>query len=447
MYVRTNPSLKNSNGEGAVLNALDWCLTKPRNMPKKRSASYRNFYFHIFSPPMDTCAACRKTAAKYTCPYCRAKTCSLPCFQEHKDASSSCIAARKEHEQASLHGPPTSILSRERGPTSRFVPMNKYDYNQLIQDYQFLNQVGRMVSSTGRALYDGKMLGTHIAGEQRRAPAAVQRREALAKQLSYHKLPIMLLPEGMSKRKINRTQWDTKNQRMLYTAHVSFPCASPNPLVQGWLFHRIEGGMDIVQSVLCQMERIQARLQDTRSADEAPASKRARTETLPEVWAMLGVPCTKSDRTGHLPTNGVLLLHVYEIRLRNESTSKFLDWWVRKGAALESVAPLSSTSTAPMVQPHALQAVSQLRPDKDTVAKSPLHSNTRQHYIRIMPGMTFESVLRSMPSAFGLVEYFDLEWWHMDALRDAEHKNQVNIMTIHTPAPPPTLVAYASDSE
>ena len=100
-----------------------------------------------------------------------------------------------------------------------------------------------------------------------------------------------------------------------------------------------------------------------------------------------------------------------------------------------------------MIQPHALQAVSQLRPDKDTVATSPLDSHTRQYYIRIVPGMTFESVLRSIPSAFGLVEYFDLEWWHVDALRDAERKSQVSVMTIPTPAPPPTLVAYASDSE
>lgn len=396
---------------------------------------------------MDTCAACQKTAAKYTCPYCRAKTCSLPCFQEHKNASSSCKAARAEHEHASRHGPPISILGLERGPTSRFVPMNKYDYNQLMEDYQFLNQVGRMVSSTGRALYEGKLLGTKSAGEQRRAPASVQRRDALAKQLSFHKLPIMLLPDGMSKRKVNRTQWDTKNQRMLYSAHLSFPCASPNPLVQGWLFHRMEGGADIVHHVLVEMERIGARLQDARPADEAPASKRARTETLPEVWASLGVPCTLSDRAGCLPTNGVLLLHVYEIRLRNESTSKFLDWWVRKGAALESEASPPSTSTTPMVQPHALQAVSQLRPDKDAVATSPLDSHTRQYYIRIMPGMTFDSVLRSIPSAFGLVEYFDLEWWHVDALRDAERKSQVSVMTIPTPAPPPTLVAYASDSE
>ena len=70
--------------------------------------------------------------------------------------------------------------------------MNKYDYNQLMEDYQFLNQVGRMVATTGRALYEAKLLGSKSAGEQRRAPASVHRRDGLATQLSYHKLPIML---------------------------------------------------------------------------------------------------------------------------------------------------------------------------------------------------------------------------------------------------------------
>lgn len=157
------------------------------------------------------CASCQATPCKYTCPYCAATTCSLPCFREHK-ASSACEQARATFGAGTAKGVSPSLLARKRGDVARFVPMKDYDYNQMLDDYQFLNQIGRVVSSTGRSLGDAHMLPQDATPGPgvRRGPASQQRRDALAKQLGFHKLPIMLLPDGMSRRKMNRTHWDAK---------------------------------------------------------------------------------------------------------------------------------------------------------------------------------------------------------------------------------------------
>lgn len=157
-----------------------------------------------------SCVVCAAAPGKYTCPYCMENTCSLACFRIHK-SEASCAKARSEHERASTWGP-ASLLARSRGDVSRFVPMRDYDYNQMMQDYQFLSQVGRVVTSAGRELTDSNLVSDDKSkpGPPRRLTASQQRREQLAKQLGFQRLPIMLLPNGMSKRKQNRTSWESK---------------------------------------------------------------------------------------------------------------------------------------------------------------------------------------------------------------------------------------------
>lgn len=292
--------------------------------------------------------------------------------------------------------------------------MNMYDYNQMIEDYQFLNQVGRLVTSKGRDIQNAKITSTAPGQTPRRPPATVQRRDALAKQLAYQKLPIMLLPDGMSKRKANRTHWDAKAQKMLFTAHLVLPCATNAHLREnGLFFHRIEGKTEVAAFVSAELSRV--------CADEPPL-KRARVES-PDI----SMPYESSA----LSNPGILLMRVYEKRLRNESSAKYLDWWARKGAALEGAQPPQQESTMPsMVPPHVLHAVSQLRSDKDSVPTSPLAPNAHHYYAHVIPGVTFDTLLRSLPASFGIVEYFDLEWWHIESLRDAERRGQVQFVPL-----------------
>ena len=54
----------------------------------------------------------------------------------------------------------------------------------------------------------------------------------------------------------------------------------------------------------------------------------------------------------------------------------------------------------------------------------------RQCYVRIEPGLSFEKVLRSIPTAYGIVEFFELEIWDIEACRDAERRNHVCILPL-----------------
>jgi len=54
----------------------------------------------------------------------------------------------------------------------------------------------------------------------------------------------------------------------------------------------------------------------------------------------------------------------------------------------------------------------------------------RQYYVRIEPGLTFERVLRCIPTAYGIVEFFELEIWDIEACRDAERRNHVCILPL-----------------
>ena len=111
---------------------------------------------------------------------------------------------------------------------SAYVSMNKYDYNQMVRDYQFLNQVGRVAASTGRHLVDKGLVQPPgpPSGAPRRSSAAQHRRDQYAKQVSYRRLPIMLLPDGMSKRSANRSHWEPKRKQLCLTVHYAFPSAA-----------------------------------------------------------------------------------------------------------------------------------------------------------------------------------------------------------------------------
>ncbi|KOS15627.1 hypothetical protein Malapachy_2396 [Malassezia pachydermatis] len=385
--------------------------------------------------------------------------------------------------------------------------MKEYDYNQMLEDYQFLNQVGRMVTERGRELSNGKMLAPEkpAAGpSSRHGPAAQQRREALGKQIAFHKLPIMLVPDGMSRRKQNRSHWDAKQRRMLFTIQFHFPCQRTSEdatiaraQAQGILVHSLEGPTCLSHVCLTELERLSARVHHQSvtawhariTPDERPG-KRARMDDMshrmdrvshhgpwhlaPDVMASLGLPHAPNHALS-LPASSALVLHVYPLRLRNESSVKYLDWWARKGAMQEAAATPATVSTSEamskpslLVPQHILDQVSQLRADPSTVVDSPLTSSTTQYYVLVPSEMDLLTLIRRIPSEFGMVEFADLELWHTEALTMAERRGQVVLLPLGpapstptdttTPAPTspeavklaamPTLVAYtSSDSE
>lgn len=366
------------------------------------------------------CAVCGAESSKYTCPYCTATTCSLPCFQQHK-SSAKCAAARASHERRAAIGAPSSLLQRGARDPSRFIAMRDYDHNQMMQDYQFLSQVGRVVSSTGRDLSDARMLpdagkpGAHA----RRVPAAQHRREQLGKQIMFRKLPIMLLPDGMSKRQQNKTYWDTKKKSVLYTVQCTFPCV---PDTEGVSVHGQPGDADIGVSLRRALGQGDA---------EQPEAKRRRTDGT----STLGlVP----DAYGGLEaaSDAMLLLRIYPLRLRNETTTRFLDWWSRKGAALEASGEVAFSAPParrePLVPQHVLDSVARLHGNEGKTAQTD-DALAWAHvalYVSVPAASKIEWLFRSLPPDYGIVEFLELEVWKKEAFAAAERRGKCQLMSL-----------------
>ncbi|KIY45879.1 hypothetical protein FISHEDRAFT_30260, partial [Fistulina hepatica ATCC 64428] len=67
------------------------------------------------------CAVCSTKNAIYTCPRCHIKTCSLSCSSSHK-TQNNCSGQRNK---------------------VAFVPMNGYKWGTMMDDYVYLEEVGR----------------------------------------------------------------------------------------------------------------------------------------------------------------------------------------------------------------------------------------------------------------------------------------------------------------
>merc|ERR1711881_684519 len=84
---------------------------------------------NIAAPPtLKTCEMCCKEAAKYTCPACRKRTCSLACVNDHKQKFA-CSGSRDKTE---------------------FVAVNEFTNINLLNDYRFLEEVARVSDNAKR---------------------------------------------------------------------------------------------------------------------------------------------------------------------------------------------------------------------------------------------------------------------------------------------------------
>ena len=91
-----------------------------------------------------TCSSCAEPA-KYTCPGCEARSCSLACVRAHKEASG-CSGRR---------------------PPSTYRPMADFDDLTLLRDYQFLEHANRTLDSADRRLRDADLLvRAHLSDSQ-----------------------------------------------------------------------------------------------------------------------------------------------------------------------------------------------------------------------------------------------------------------------------------------
>ena len=143
------------------------------------------------------CIVCSSSAAIYTCPRCAIQTCSLPCSTTHKTRTG-CSGVRDK---------------------TKFVPMNRYTYGTMMDDYVFLEDMSRTVSGCGQDIVrNGYRMsrggrgrgrgGVGRGGPGRSVPE--KRRDTLKLQLELRDIEMELLPAGMERRKLNHSTWDPK---------------------------------------------------------------------------------------------------------------------------------------------------------------------------------------------------------------------------------------------
>ena len=144
------------------------------------------------------CIICHTQPPRYTCPRCYAKTCSVSCSHAHKVAMA-CSGIRDR---------------------TGYVPMNSYGWGAMMDDYVFLEDVGRVVESHGALIAKEGLnravngsLGSGGAEEvphrQSRA-SGKSKREVLQMQLGFKTIRMDLLPEGMQRQRSNKSRFDNR---------------------------------------------------------------------------------------------------------------------------------------------------------------------------------------------------------------------------------------------
>lgn len=198
------------------------------------------------------CVVCR-AVAKYKCSTCGrdGATCSVGCSKTHKTQHATSSGPASAPLTAHVAAAAAIDAHTQPAPTTVFEQKGQLDEQDLLQDYIFLSQMTRQVTSVGRELaqagwarqgVEDSALVTH-AGPAAAAELAMQKREReqrfsqrggrprggrggrvgaavptrvqarrdfFAKQARFLRIPLLLLPLGMEQAMTNRSGWMRK---------------------------------------------------------------------------------------------------------------------------------------------------------------------------------------------------------------------------------------------
>ncbi|XP_011302402.1 box C/D snoRNA protein 1 [Fopius arisanus] len=142
---------------------------------------------------LENCEVCAKMTAKYTCPKCEVRTCSLTCVNIHKKELD-CDGIRDK---------------------TKFVPLNKFTDLDLLSDYRLLEEVGRSVDQLHRD--ESKKYGRF-----RNLPTHLHKlRQAALRS----KVQLEFMPYNFSRHKENTTFFNWKSHELFWRIEWIFPQA------------------------------------------------------------------------------------------------------------------------------------------------------------------------------------------------------------------------------
>lgn len=145
------------------------------------------------------CQECGEQPWKYRCPGCSRLTCSLPCVQAHKRRTA-CTGKR---------------------PRTVPVPLAQFDDNQLLSDYNLLEETSLVRESAHRLLGDfGRNFGCNFEGRHgAQLPSGLS---YLRKAAERRGVRLAFLPRGMTRREQNRSRHDKRSDCIYWTVEWKF---------------------------------------------------------------------------------------------------------------------------------------------------------------------------------------------------------------------------------
>ncbi|ETS61705.1 hypothetical protein PaG_04207 [Moesziomyces aphidis] len=381
------------------------------------------------------CGEC-SAAAKYTCPACGVRTCSLACTKAHKTdaAKHPCRSAAATH----ANGPSTSSCNKNDTSTpGGYVSMSEYGETHMMQDYLFLSSISRTTAEAGRRIVDMKLLPPSAAAagggndpraaagpmQQRGMTNAQRQREQLLKQLHYRRLRVMVLPDGMARRKRNQSGFNPKSKRFELSVLLRLPLhldahakgkakSAPHDPAQdsnderdsdGWMVHRQDAERNVADVVLAELERrsFTSRKEMLKAKDALGVAHKSWlvAAAVLETAGLVVAParrCAWADQQWMAldvwPSEWVVHVPAYSARLTNESTTRYLDWWTRKRRWEEANPELAAEQK--------LQA-SRPRHDSPPSAPQPERSEPQVEEMPMGEGIVSDSLLSMLSQRLG----------------------------------------------
>ncbi|GME81563.1 unnamed protein product [Ambrosiozyma monospora] len=151
------------------------------------------------------CSICQVNKFKYTCPQCLQKTCSLSCFNTHK-------------YQANCPGKSDVSMNRVK-----YKPRKEIEGTDVQRDFNFLNRLSRERDLGKSDVKSNKLLSlkrSYNRANGRSNNNTANKRRAIDDESNIiikRDVKLRQLPNGMSRRTTNRSAFDPKKKKFMWT--------------------------------------------------------------------------------------------------------------------------------------------------------------------------------------------------------------------------------------
>ena len=140
----------------------------------------------------EVCSTCNNAGAKYRCPRCDRRSCSLVCIKQHK----------VDHDCSGL---------RDR---TAHIPIQTMSTEDLVKDYRFLEEVAREDDAAARRIKETPALKSNKG-------AKIMEKEARARGVS-----LRLIAPGMKRRTENSSVYNKKSSTMMWRVEWRFKASN-----------------------------------------------------------------------------------------------------------------------------------------------------------------------------------------------------------------------------